>query len=106
MKKIILLMALAFSAYTLASFGRKNFHSSLISLASANKAKQMCSCLFVMQQGHPFCDRYSIPDKYLDWVDSTAVDSDQKVVQATVAFFWESSAKYISEKKGCQLQSL
>lgn len=103
MKRLFVLSFLLFSQSTYAA--RADFHTSLISLASSNKAKQMCSCLFVMKQTDEFCDRYSVPDKYLDYVDSTKVYKRKKEVQATVALFWESSAKYVDEKRGCQLQN-
>jgi hypothetical protein len=102
MRNLILISSIIFSSSVFA--GRKDYHTSLISLASSNKAKQMCSCLFVMHQKEEFCDRFSVPDKYLDYVDSTSVDTKNKEVKATVALFWKSSAKYVDDKRGCQLQ--
>lgn len=101
-------LLLAFFIFTsgLSHASRKDFHSSLISLASSNKAKQMCSCLFVMKQTSEFCDRYSVPDKYLDFLDSITVDKGKKEVQATVALLWKSVAKFIDNKRGCQLSAL
>lgn len=106
MKRVLLSLAILFSIVAFANSPRSSMHSSLVDLASASKAKQMCSCLFVMNQTEKFCDRYSIPDKYLDWIDSTEINNDKKMVTATVGFFWQSTAKYVGDKKGCQLQSI
>lgn len=104
---LIILFALVFyscQAKTETPKARKDFHVSLFSLGAANKAKQMCSCLFVMKRDRKFCEKFSVPDKYLDWVDQVSIDETAKTINASVAIFWKGTAKYINEKHGCQLQ--
>jgi|GEM_PF-6320957 hypothetical protein len=73
-------------------------------LATGYRAKEYCSCLYVLLQPRDFCQQ---------WTQEISLDADLRVDdaqrQVTASFTWlhipmfESQARWISENQGCLL---
>ena len=86
------------------SFDREDYHASLPALGSGNLAKQMCSCLFVMQRKRDFCDTFTEVDPLIDNLGLTFVNTDNKTINAYLGpFLYRRKAVYQSQRLGCTL---
>jgi hypothetical protein len=73
--------------------------ASFFKVVSSSYAKELCSCLFVVEQELEYCRRYS---KQLLPVSSEKIDRNKKTVGAT-ALGITSIAVYRSKRFGCGL---
>jgi hypothetical protein len=81
---------------------------SLIGMASAYYAKEVCSCLFVVGQSEEYCHDYAMHDvqdvNALPLVelsrDSVVVDKNAKTVSVSI-LWWTTTARHRSAKLGC-----
>lgn len=70
-----------------------------LSIPSRYYAKEMCSCLFVLERDEAFC-RNEV-DEYVP-LGTITIDRDQKRVHAS-GFGFESSASVVDLRRGCRL---
>jgi hypothetical protein len=66
---------------------------------SANFAKEVCSCIFVVGQTQNYCSEYH---EQIFKVSAVEIDSEKKEVVA-VGLGIQSVARFKSERHGCQL---
>ncbi len=68
-------------------------------IISSFTAKEMCSCLFVIEQKEPFCRRY-----VKQWLPVQKITIDRKKKIVKVKGLWiTNEAKYINRRSGCVL---
>ena len=79
----------------------REYHNSDLELAAAYTAKEVCSCLFVIEQTEDYCRRWTraSPD-----IASFRVDRKAKVVESSALLFWGARARFVSERFGCLLE--
>lgn len=72
-----------------------------LQLATAYRAKELCSCLFVMEQDEAFCKAWTTasPD-----VASFRVDRDARTVESSALLMWGARARFVDAKSGCVLE--
>ncbi len=95
------LLALALLAAALGCESVRTYPNSDEELAPAFLAKEMCSCLFVMNQPEPYCQIWSHQDPALA---TYQVDRPATVVQASAGMFWGARARYQGAHFGCTLE--
>jgi len=79
---------------------RPGYAASDLELVTAYRAKELCSCLFVMNHSESYCRRYTAeePD-----VASYRIDEAQRSVTTSAFFLWGASARWESPQTGCVL---
>ncbi|MGF1508951.1 MAG: hypothetical protein ACFB9M_05550 [Myxococcota bacterium] len=79
---------------------KPGYRANDLELVTAYRAKEVCSCIFVMEQDEAFCRRYTAeePD-----VATFSVDHEQKRVRTTAFFLWGASARFVGDRFGCVL---
>lgn len=71
-----------------------------LQLATGYNAKEMCSCLFVMQMPVDYCQ---------DWTRASPavvrfkIDDELKTVESTGLLNWGNRARFVSDQFGCVL---
>lgn len=90
----LLLLCLLFGAC------REGYASSDLELVTAYRAKELCSCLFVMNHPEDYCQRYTSeePD-----VASYRIDEDARTVSTAAFFLWGATARWDGPQTGCVL---
>ena len=93
---ILLLLSLACAKQEL-----PRYEAGILTLATAFRAKQTCSCLFVMGRDEAFCTEWTRvePD-----VARTTVDWEGKRVTARALGLSPTSARYVDARTGCVLE--
>ncbi len=81
--------------------GLHTYDNNDLQLISGYTAKELCSCLFVMQMDEPWCRAWV---KNSPAVADARVDTEAKTVQAGALFLWGARARYVDEDFGCVLQ--
>jgi hypothetical protein len=81
--------------------GKPGYSAHDLELVTAFRAKEVCSCVFVMQHDEDFCRRYSAEDPD---VASFHVDREQGVVTTQAFFLWGATARYEGPRVGCVLR--
>jgi hypothetical protein len=71
-----------------------------LELATGYTAKELCSCLFVMEMPMSYCSAWT---KASPAVTKFSVDFDKKTVESTALVDWGSKARFVSMKFGCVL---
>ena len=71
-----------------------------LELATGYGAKELCSCLFVMEMPIDYCTAWT---KASPAVTRFSVDTDAKTVESTALLDWGSKARFDAEKFGCVL---
>ena len=71
-----------------------------LQLLTAYRAKELCSCLFVIEQSEEYCNNWTTanPD-----VATFEIDWDNKMVHTESMLMWGASARFQDEKFGCVL---
>lgn len=71
-----------------------------LELLTRYRAKEMCSCLFVMEQTEPYCASYTVqpPD-----LATYTVDWDKKEVRTQAMMYWGARARFQGPLWGCRL---
>ena len=78
----------------------RSYDNNDLELATPYTAKEVCSCIFVMEQ----------TDAYLAWtraspdVASFKIDREAKTVQAQAFMLWGAKARFVSDRFGCVLE--
>ena len=71
-----------------------------LQLATAYTAKEMCSCLFVMEMPLEYCRAFT---RASPAVTKFTVDTGQRTVETTALLDWGSKARFDSDQFGCVL---
>jgi len=98
LKRLMMLLALALAS-TGAGCGR--YVSNEFELATAARAKETCSCLFVALMLQENCNTTTATDPPLTTVQ---VDLPNKVVEAQALLMWSARARFVDEHAGCVLE--
>ena len=77
------------------------YSSSIARLGLNFTAKSMCSCLWVSENSEEFCRDYT---ELKQVTPSIAVDQQAKLVETSLFWILRAKAKFIDDKRGCQLQ--
>lgn len=72
-----------------------------LQLLTAFAAKEMCSCLFVMQRDETYCREWARQDPNLRTYD---IDWNAKRVETQAVLYWGARAHYVSPRRGCVLE--
>ena len=72
-----------------------------LELATAYTAKEVCSCVFVMEQTEDYCRAWTRASP--DVADFT-VDREEQRVRSSALLFWGASAKFTGPDFGCVLE--
>lgn len=91
---------LALVALALASCGDEGYDNNDAVLAVRQKAKEMCSCLFVMELSEEHCAAWT---KVTPNVARSRVDRKAQRVTASALGFWSASARF-DGRTGCVLE--
>lgn len=97
MKKILLLAA-AFGALS-CSNGR--YERNDLQLVAQYQAREMCSCLYVMEQDEAWCRAWT---RASPSVAKFEIDNEKKKVRASAVTLWGSTAKFVDARSGCVLE--
>ena len=71
-----------------------------LELLTRYKAKDFCSCMFVMKRDENYCRDWTVASPNLA---SIKVDKELKVVRTQAIHYWSATARYINERTGCTL---
>ncbi len=63
-------------------------------------AKEMCSCMFVMQKDEAFCRRWT---RASPAVNTIVVNREQRTVESQAVLAWGARARWISQREGCRI---
>ena len=77
--------------------GRQYAHNDL-QLLTSYSAKELCSCLFVMNRDEGFCAAFTRASPNLKTV---RIDWPNKRVETQAVLFWGSRARYLGPRRGC-----
>ena len=79
----------------------RTYDNNDLELTTAYRAREFCSCAFVMEQDDEFCIRWtrSSPD-----VAKVMVDRQKKTVEASALLMWGAKAHYVDDRAGCVLE--
>lgn len=72
-----------------------------LELLTRYRAKELCSCLFVIEQTEDFCAKWTVAAPNLA---SYAIDRESKRVETSAMIMWGASARWVDVKKGCVLE--
>jgi hypothetical protein len=94
-------------ALTTASCGR--YSANELELATAARAKEVCSCYFVANMQQQFLTNVVQQNCTGDSLAETAavtvqVDLPNKIVEAQALLMWSARARFVSEQAGCVLE--
>ena len=82
-----------------ASCGR--YSANDLELATATRAKEICSCVYVSGQSPEFCDELTAVDPPLV---TFRIDQDNRVVEAQALLMWSARARFVDKQSGCALE--
>ncbi len=74
-----------------------------LQLITAYTAKEMCSCLFVLEQPEDFCRTWT---RQSPAIATYRVDRQAKRVEASALLLWGASARLVDAQRGCALEPL
>ncbi len=77
------------------------YRTGKLSMLSAFSAKEMCTCLFVVERSETFCREYVKQWPPVTWV---SVNHGAKTVSARALLFYASRARWVSRDYGCILE--
>lgn len=72
-----------------------------LELLTRYRAKDMCSCLFVMGRGKDYCSRWTRQPPNLA---TYTIDWDRQEVRTQAMMYWGARARFVDEHFGCLLQ--
>ncbi len=96
MKKLWLLSLVLLGCADSPGYGNND-----LQLVTAYTAKDMCSCLFVMEQTEEYCLAWT---KASPAVARIRVDHRRKVVSTSAAVLWTGEAEFVDAQQGCVLR--
>jgi len=88
-------------ALTLATFGCERYSANDLELATAYRARELCSCLFVARHTMQFCDEMTAIDPPLA---TFSVDQEHQVVESQALLMWSNRARFVDKRSGCVLE--
>lgn len=97
----LLLLLLGASAVSCSSGGSRQYDNNDLQLATAYTAKELCSCLFVMEMPADYCNAWT---RASPAVTKFKVDEAQKTVETTALLEWGAHARFDSVKFGCVIE--
>lgn len=77
------------------------YRSNDLQLVTGYTAKEMCSCLFVMEQTEDFCRAWTAASPPLA---RFRVDAAKKTVESSALMLWGARAHFVSARAGCILE--
>ena len=72
-----------------------------LELITAYTAKQLCSCLFVMERDEDYCRTWT---RESPAVATASIDFEEKSVQSEALLVWSATARFVNERYGCVLE--
>jgi hypothetical protein len=81
--------------------GANEYLNNDLVLASGHGAKDMCSCLFVMNMSQAFCEAYTAATPA---IARYAIDWKAKAVDSSALALWGARAHYVGPHFGCVLE--
>ena len=72
-----------------------------LELLTRYRAKDLCSCRFVMKRDAEYCIAWTVAAPDLATVH---IDEEAKAVETSALFFWSGRARWVSERQGCVLE--
>lgn len=94
MKKLLALAAFAL----ILSCSNGRYSRNDLQLVAAYQAREMCSCLYVMEQDESWCRAWTRASPN---VAKFEIDNAKKRVTASAVTLWGSTAKFVSARSGC-----
>lgn len=98
---LVLGWALALAACTGEAPRGRPYDNNDLQLITAYTAKELCSCLFVLEQPEDFCRAWT---RASPAVASYRVDLPGRAVEASAVLLWGARARFVDEKTGCVLE--
>ena len=100
-RKLIPLI-LSYTIIILSCFSCKNhtYDNHDLELLTRYKAKDFCSCMFVMKRDEDYCRDWTVAAPNLA---SIKVDQEEKTVTTQAIHYWSATARYTGERTGCTL---
>ncbi|MFO0726988.1 MAG: amidase [Myxococcota bacterium] len=80
--------------------GCDRYQDNDLELLTAYRAKELCSCLFVMGQTEDYCRAYTVAAPNLARFE---IDRAGKTVRASAVLMWNARARWVSSREGCRL---
>lgn len=78
--------------------GERLYASNDLQLVGDYTAKNVCSCLFVMEQTEDYCRAWV---KANPSVARVSIDRQNKAVTSAALLLWGSTARYVDDVQGC-----
>jgi hypothetical protein len=72
-----------------------------LELLTAYRAKELCSCLFVMDQSESYCTAWTVAAPNLA---TFRIDRNKKRVETVAGIMWSAAAYYEGERTGCIIE--
>lgn len=94
MKRIVAVLVL----FVACTSDRLSYEDNDLELVTTYRAKELCSCLFVMGQSEDYCTKWTVADPD---IATFRIDWKKKRVDTTAMIMWNASAHYVSERFGC-----
>lgn len=95
MKKLwIVILAAALAASSCSD----RYEENDLELLTSYRAKELCSCLFVMEQTEDYCVAFTVASPNLA---SFRIDREEKSVETSALLDWGASAHYVDARRGC-----
>lgn len=79
----------------------REYDNNDLQLISGYTAKELCSCLFVMEMDEAYCRAWT---KASPSVATARVNREEKTVEAGALLFWGRRARYVDASFGCVLE--
>jgi hypothetical protein len=97
----LLLPLLGALATACSAGGGREYDNNDLQLITAYTAKEMCSCLFVMEQDEAYCRTWT---RQSPAIYTLRIDTGAKVVESSAGMLWGARARFESARVGCRLE--
>ncbi len=91
----------ALAALSCGSPAGRTYANNDLQLATAYTAKEVCSCLFLLEQSEDFCRAWT---KANPNVARFRVDRDTRTVESSALLLWGARARFVDAASGCVLE--
>lgn len=78
----------------------REYDNNDLQLITAYTAREMCSCLFVLEQSEEYCRIWTRQNPALY---TLKIDREQKVVSSAAVMLWGARARFVDAAVGCVL---
>ena len=72
-----------------------------LALLTRYRAKDLCSCIFVMNRDEAYCRDWTKASPNLA---TATIDLEKKEVQTRAMHYWAAKAVWVNQKEGCRLE--